>query len=255
MILNQKLFECISADAQATMVDQVTIGLGYTAVTTSDGGIGLAATGIAPQDSCAGSLDVQDYEQRPVIDLLGCIQGTDPMTRAMGLAAVNALSHRRSQQFPSDPGNTILFDRFKILSGVRVAMVGYFPPLVRLLQEKRVPLTVIDEARGIGDTKVFYEQLRGWAEVLLMTATSIINNTTETILSHAGPDLKTILLGPSTPMVPDAFDHLPIHMLAGTAITDGQQALKIVRHGGGARALRPVSHKIYWLAGLAPGAD
>jgi hypothetical protein len=36
-------------------------------------------------------------------------------------------------------------------------------------------------------------------------------------------------------------------MLAGTAIVDSQLALKVVRHGGGARALKPVSHKVYCL--------
>ena len=108
-------------------------------------------------------------------------------------------------------------------------------------------LSVIDDAKGLGDKKTFYGQLDGWADVLLITATSIINNSTETILSHAGPDLKIVLLGPSTPMIPEAFAHLPIHMLAGSAITEVQRALKIVRHSGGTRALKPVTRKIYWL--------
>jgi uncharacterized protein (DUF4213/DUF364 family) len=37
-------------------------------------------------------------------------------------------------------------------------------------------------------------------------------------------------------MIPEAFAHLPVHMLAGSAITDPQRALKIVRHSGGTRA-------------------
>ena len=59
--------------------------------------------------------------------------------------------------------------------------------------------------------------------------------------------VKAILLGPSTPMLPEAFTHLPVYMLAGTAITDPEKALAIVRHGGGARTLRPVSRKVYRL--------
>ena len=250
MGLNRKLFDCLSTVAQGATIDQVTIGLGYTAVTTSDGGIGLAATGVALNGCCAGSLKIDDYENRPVTDLLPCIERSDPMGRAMALAAINALNHRQSLRLPVDPGNTVLLDRFNIVSGARVAMVGYFPPLVRLLEDKMVSLTIVDDAKGIGDKYVFYQQLHGWADVLLITATTIINNTTESILAHAGPDLQTILLGPSTPMVPNAFDHLPIHMLAGTAITDREQALKIIRHGGGTQALKPVSRKIYWLASL-----
>ena len=103
------------------------------------------------------------------------------------------MNHKQALDLPDDPGNTVLFDHFSILSGARVAMVGYFPPLVRLLEEKNVPLSVIDDAKVLGEKKTFYHQLEGWADVLLITATSILNNSTEFILSHAGPEVKTEL--------------------------------------------------------------
>lgn len=252
MQLNRKLKACMSSAAESVTVDQVTIGIGYTAVTTSDGGIGIAATTL-PQDGChAGSID---FEDRPASDLLQLIMKPDPVGRTMALALINALNHRQAIRLPDDPSNTVLFDHFGMLSGARVAMVGYFPPLVHRLREKKIPLSVIDDAKGLGDKKTFYHQLTGWADVLLVTATSIINNTTESILSHAGPDLKTILLGPTTPMLPDAFDHLPIHMLAGSAISNSELALKVIRHGGGARSLKPASRKIYWLVNAGPRSD
>jgi uncharacterized protein (DUF4213/DUF364 family) len=249
MILNQKLFASVSAAAGRVMVEQVFIGIGYTAVTTSDGGIGIAATGVALDGSHAGNLDVTDYEGRPAIDLLEGILVPDPMHRTMALALVNALNHHRAMQFPEDLQNRILFDRFGILGNARVAMVGYFPPLVRFLEKKEIPLSVIDNARGIGDKKTFYRQLENWAEVLILTATSIVNSTMEELLAHAGPHLETVILGPSTPMLPEVFDHLPVHMLAGSAITDRSGVLKIVRHGGGTPALKPFSRKIYWCRG------
>jgi len=250
MELNQKLFDCLAPAAENVTVDQVTLGLGYTAVTTARGDIGIAATGVAMEICCAGNLDGIDYEGRPAIDLLQQILTADPMARTMALALINALNYRPAQDLPEDKDNRVLFDRFDLLSGARVAMVGYFPPLVRLLESRNVPLTVVDDAKGLGDKAVFYNRLGGWADTLLITATSIINNSTETILSHAGPGLKTILLGPSTPMLPEAFTHLPVHMLAGTALTDREKTLKIVRHGGGARTLKPVSRKVYRLTDL-----
>ena len=45
MRLNQKLYESMLPVASGITVELVTIGLGYTAVTTSDGGFGIAATG------------------------------------------------------------------------------------------------------------------------------------------------------------------------------------------------------------------
>jgi uncharacterized protein (DUF4213/DUF364 family) len=92
---------------------------------------------------------------------------------------------------------------------------------------------------AMGNKKSFCDQLDGWADDLLITATRTINSATVTILSHAGPALKTVLLGPPPPMVPKAFTGLPIDMLAGAAITDPRQALKIIRHGGGTRVPKP----------------
>ena len=247
MKLNHKLFESVSTAADRVKVDQVTIGIGYTAVTTSDGAIGIAATGVALDGCCAGNRDVVNFEGCPATDLLQLIMNYDHMERTMALALINALNHKQSLMLPEDPGNALLLDHYGILSGARVAMVGYFPPLVRLLEEKKVPLSVIDDAKGLDDKETFYQKLEGWADVLLITATSIINNSTETILSHAGPDVKTVLLGPSTPMLPEAFAHLPIHMLAGSAITDPERTLKIVRHSGGTRALKSVTRKVFCL--------
>ena len=246
MLLNQKLFESVGDVAGRTIIEQVTIGLGYTAVTTSDGGIGIAATGAGLNDGRSGNMDIPDYEGRPAIDLLESILAPDPMRRTMALALINALNNTRAMKLPEDATNRILYDRFDILNGRQVAMVGYFPPLVRFLEKKQVPLSVIDKARGIGDKQVFYRQLSDWAEILILTATSIVNSTMEEILSHAGPHLKTVILGPSTPMLPGAFGHLPVHMLAGSAITNREQALKAVRHGGGTRALKPFNRKVYW---------
>lgn len=247
MELNRKLLESVATTADRVTVDQVTIGIGYTAVTTSDGAIGIAATDVARDDCWAGNREVLDFEGGPATDLLQLIMRTDAMARTMALALINALNHPKTMTLSDDPGNRVLIKHFGVLSGARVAMVGYFPPLVRLLTEKNVPLAIIDDAKGLNDKESFYRKLEVWADVLLITATSIINNSTETLLSHAGPRLRTILLGPTTPMLPEAFDHLPIHMLAGTAITDPAQALKIIRHGGGARALKPVSRKVYRL--------
>lgn len=80
-------------------------------------------------------------------------------------------------------------------------MVGYFGPLMKIFKDKKAELEVIDEFRGIGIKKVFYEKLGNWADVLFLTSTSILNNTTEEILSYVGNKVKAVLLGPTAPMV------------------------------------------------------
>lgn len=247
--LDQKLYDAAIDLADRVRVERVTIGPGYTAVITSNGGAGIAATARSRDGALPGNLNMIDYENMPTMDLLQGILSSDPMLRTVALALINALNNTRAMAFAEDSQSRALLDRFDILGGRRVAMVGYFPPLVRMLEEKRVPLSVIDNARGIGNKEIFYRDLSDWAEVLILTATSITNRTMEEILDNTGAGVRTVVLGPTTPMLPEAFDRLPVHMLAGSAITDAGEALKAVRHGGeGMRALRPFTRKVYWCA-------
>lgn len=79
----------------------------------------------------------------------------------------------------------------------------------------------------------------------MLTSTSILNNSTEEILTNAGEKLKTVMLGPSTPMVAEAFNHLPVDMLAGTVPIDKENTLKAIRHGMGTPVLHKYSRKIF----------
>jgi uncharacterized protein (DUF4213/DUF364 family) len=81
--------------------------------------------------------------------------------------------------------------------------------------------------------------------VLFLTSTSILNNSTEEILANVHGKVKTLMLGPSTPMVAKAFDHLPVHMLAGTVPLDKENTVKAVRHGMGTPVLHRFSRKSY----------
>jgi uncharacterized protein (DUF4213/DUF364 family) len=104
---------------------------------------------------------------------------------------------------------------------------------------------VLDAFRGIGSQESFFKKLSGWADVLFLTSTSIINNTTEQILERVNADTKTALLGPSTPMVAGAFKDLPVHILAGTVPVEKNAVLKAVRHGLGTRYIHKFSKKSF----------
>jgi len=247
MLLNEKLFRYFSDKSQKTRVDLLCLGLGYTAVVTSDGGIGMAYTYFEDKKSCMALNEAIDYEDRPAAALLEKIRSEHPLERSMALAVVNALNHENALKLPEDKDNTILFKSFRLEPDANVAMVGYFGPLVKRLEAKKVPLEILDVSRSLGERKDFYAKLNGWADVLLLTSTSILNNTTEEILSHLHEKVKVALLGPSTPMVAEAFAHLPVHMLAGTVPLERDNIIKAVRHGMGTPVLQRFSRKSFLL--------
>ena len=245
MELNKRLYDLFLPQSRNVIVETLSIGLGYTAVTTSDGGTGLSYTYFNDKKSCMVLNRDVDHEGGPAEGLLEAILSDTPIERSMGLALINALNHRTALELPDDADNTVMFERFKIDKGRRVAMVGYFGPLVRNFEQKGVLLEILDISRGLGDKESFYKKLRDWAQVLLLTSTSILNNSAEEILSHAGKDVKTAMLGPSTPMTADAFRHLPVAMLAGTVPIDQENTLKAVRHGMGTPVLHRYSRKVF----------
>jgi uncharacterized protein (DUF4213/DUF364 family) len=245
MILNDKLYRLFIAEARKVQVDSLCLGLGYTAVVTSDGGVGLAYTYFEDKKSCMVLNNSIDYEGRAAVELLEKIKSDSPIERSMALALVNALNHQKALLLPEDENNEIMFEIFKITKGTKVAMVGYFGPLIKRFEQKGAALEVLDRSRELGRVGDFYKKLKNWADVLFLTSTSILNNSTEEILANAHARLKTIMLGPSTPMVKQAFEHLPVHMLAGTVPLEKENVLKAVRHGAGTPVLHRFSRKSY----------
>ena len=245
MILNDTLFKYFIAKAENVQVNLLCLGLGYTAVVTSDGGIGIAYTYFENKKSCMLLNDGADYEGRPASELLEKIKSDHQIERSMALALVNALNYQNALQLPEDKYNEIMFETFNITKGTKVAMVGYFGPLIKHFEQREALLEILDQSRGLGRPADFYVKLKSWADVLFLTSTSILNNSTEEILANVHAGVKTIMLGPSTPMVAEAFDHLPVHMLAGTVPLDKENIVKAVRHGMGTPILHRFSRKSY----------
>jgi uncharacterized protein (DUF4213/DUF364 family) len=245
MIINDKLYNLFRDKAEKIRVDTLCLGLGYTAVVTSDGGIGIAYTYFEDKKSCMLLNEAADYEDRPALGLLEKIKSDHQIERSMALALVNALNYQHALQLPEDEKNEIMFEQFNIAKGTNVSMVGYFRPLIKRFEKKEAVLDILDQSRGLGRKADFYKNLKNRADVLFLTSTSILNNSTEEILANVHGKVKTLMLGPSTPMVAGAFDHLPVHMLAGTVPLDKERLLKAIRHGMGTPVLHKFSRKSY----------
>ncbi len=245
MELNSRLYDLFAEKAKQVKVEMLILGLGYTAVTTSDQGIGISYTYFQNKVTCTLNHNYCDYEGQPAIELLEKIKSSDPIQRSMALALVNALNYENALLLPQDPGNKILFEKFAIGKGTKVAMVGFFGPMMKIFSEKGAVVEVKDEFQGLGKKGDFDEKLSNWADVLFLTSTSVLNSTTEDILKNVGKNVRTVMLGPSTPMVKEAFEHLPVQMLAGTVPVDKDKVLKAVRHGTGTPVIQKFSRKSF----------
>lgn len=257
MGLVENLYDFFYKKARETKIVHVCTGLRYTAVATEDGGTGVAFTYTGGGGCCPRREDYRDYEGQRADELLELIKSPTPIHRSMALALINALNHERAVRLPEEPSDDGWMDSFAIGPGSRVAMVGLFRPLMKILRNRGAEVEVIElnGDHGAGDfgfgrvlhggqEAIFYEKLRDWAQTLILTSTSILNSTAEEVLGVAGPDVKAIMIGPTTPMAPEAFAGLRVRMLAGTAPVDCEAVLRAVRHGAGTPVIQQFSRKV-----------
>ena len=85
-----------------------------------------------------------------------------------------------------------------------------------------------------------------------MTSTTLLGDTADELLRAAGPQVRVALLGPTTPLLPEAFAGTRVELLGGTVPREVPEVLRAVRHGGGAREVLPYCRKVYCV--LRPGA-
>ncbi len=249
----ERLHAALRERAAQVAVDQLVVGLGYTAVVLEDGGAGLAYTWADDRSGCSHLRGWDGAEGSPAVRLLDLLLAAGGLERSIGMAAANALNHAVALELPEDEGAAgSLVRELGIGRGTRVSMVGFFPPVARVFAELGVELDVVDDAKGMGDQDAFGERLREWAEVLVMTSTTLLGDTADELLLAAGPQARVAFLGPTTPLVTAAYAGTGVELLGGTVPREVPEVLRAVRHGGGAREILPFCRKVYRV--LRPGA-
>ena len=134
-------------------------------------------------------------------------------------------------------------------------MVGHFGPLVNAIQERAGSLTVferIDLPAGLLRPTAEAFDILPRCQVALITGTTIINHTIERLLQAAGQCREIIVLGPSTPLLPEAFKEERVSLLSGVLVKDPPAVLQVVSEGGGMRQFSPFVQKVSLPAQLAP---
>lgn len=244
MNIRQQIINYLADRAGALRIADVRIGLGYTAVMLENGQTGLAGTPLRHiRPGCTAFDGMLPLAGRKALDLLERVASKDPLETALGLATANALANLPSPAL--DSGDVLKF--VKIGPEDRVGMVGHFAPLVKPVKETGARLTVfeqIDTPAGNMRPAAEIAQRLPECSVCLITATSIINHTFDEIAEAARYCRSVVLLGASTPLIPEIFKATPITRLSGVLVKKPEEILHIVSCGGGMRRFGKVIKKV-----------
>ncbi len=232
-----KLADHLFTVARRAEIDTVWIGLGYTAVRLRGGHTGLAWTPPV-QGGCSPLEEAGTLTERPVAELLRMVEAETPLPRAVGLATANALLN----QLPRPPVvKEEIIESLGIAATDRVAMVGYFGPLVQRLRQTGCQLDII-ELDGSRPGVLSPDEGRpvlARCNVAIVTGTSLVTGTCEALLADLGQPREAVLLGPSSPFCPEIFAGTPLTRIAGARVVDSNALLRVVSEGGGTPRFKP----------------
>jgi hypothetical protein len=221
----------------------IRVGLGYTAVALGDGRCGLAYT-LHEQDheSCTVIPDAGNLAGRKASELISWLKQPDQTACAVGLATVNALIDIPDNAIESD-----ILDLLQVGPEDSVGMIGYFGPLVGQIRNRARILTIF-ERKPIPDLGVLPDSSAGdllpQCQVVILSATTLLNQTIDGLLDCCRSAREIAVLGPSTPFLPGPFRKRGVTLLSGVRVLDKTRILQIVSEAGGTRSFGTAIRKL-----------
>lgn len=228
----------------------------FCAVQLDDGSVGLAFTLL---DGILGALHARGSAAGgAAMDLVRGYAEGDGAARALGLAAINALTRRlfdRARFLPDDSVDS--FGSLRLAPGDRLGMIGHFTPLIGQARALGIPVTVLElkpelvrEEPGLVVT-LDARRLAGCNKIV-STSTLLLNDTFEETSAAWRGAQAVAIVGPSAGCPPDPLFAAGVSAVGAAWITDADVFLARVAAG---EQWGASSRKVTLLPQHYPGLD
>ncbi len=238
LTVHKRLITYLLPYAEHLTISDVRIGLGYTAVKLENGHGGVAWTPNSSPTGCTHFGGAGTLIGRPVKQLLTMLgDEVSVLARTLGLATANALLV--SLPNPLQVKEEVI-SSLHITQNDRVAMVGYFGPVIPQLRKIGCQLDILELNDTHSDTLPPEKagDVLSACTVAIITGTSLINGTFDELNAKLGKPRAAVLLGPSSPLCVKVFADTKITHLAGSRVRDTDAVLRIVSEGGGTMMMK-----------------
>ncbi len=227
MLTVMTIIDDLLADARSSSPDcavqDVLIGLHWTAVLSQY--LGLAAT--QTEESCCFAEDIAEaghLHQKTASELAEYLRSSRPLEASVGMAALNSFLR-------VDERNAVELNARDLIieggSGKNVALVGHFQ-FTEEIRRSAAQCWVLELDPTPGDLPASQApQYLPQAEIIGITATTLLNGTFENLAHLFPPTALVVMLGPSTPLSRVLFDY-GVDVLAGARVGDPQAILRSI---------------------------
>ncbi len=206
------------------------IGDMYVGIINSDGNVGVCATlGTEINDKLfkSGEPDI-----------------SDPVHRIILNAWFNSICNYRQEY----DHITDIFDGIDFRTKGNIVMVGYFESLYHKFLKANIDLKVFDiqkESHILSDISEFGTALSE-CNTLILTGTTIFNNTFTDIVGRSPEKCEIFLLGPSNILSPDMFSYRNIKVVFGSVFEKNDtRVFDKIAAGHGTRGFLNYLKKVY----------
>ena len=232
-------------------VARVSVGIFFTGVKLSNGSGGLSATPVKSMpaavcctSSAAALPSPGKLRGMPVVRLLEDLHRPYPIRRAIAIAALNAVIETiwRLDEAALPFGSPVEGDAFELLkisAASRVALVGAFPPYIRELRKRGQDFKILElDPSVLKPAEMPYyapadtaDQVIPWADIIITTGTTLINDTLDGLLSYARPSAQIAVIGPTTPLLPAPFIQRGVTLIGGCRVNHADELLDVLAEG------------------------
>lgn len=247
----EQVNKILEKDIDNITVERAVLGIFFSGVKLSDGSGGLCFTPIKeiPEAVCCPSSAKAmplsgKLAGRSVRAYLDDIFGENILKKTLGIAVLNALSascwnRMKDQGYEVETGKDA-FDDIVIQPGIKAVVVGALVPIIRKLIAAQTEFHILEmDAATLKEKErpYFAEASRATefvpdTDLLVITGTTVLNDTLSGLLSMAKPGAQIIVTGPTASMLPDAFFSRGVTTLGGIIVTKPDELLDIISEGG-----------------------
>jgi uncharacterized protein len=242
----------LGPDLERIAVERAVVGIYYTGVKRDNGTAGACATPVETlrETFCCPTTTTEPSPGRMrgarAFDLAKQALSANGIRRGLGIAAINALADSCWRRRPHPEAELRLgvdaFDATDIRPGDNVVVVGAFVPFLHALKQRRQPFLVLEQNPALlkADELPFFrpaeqaDAVVPEADVLLITGTTLVNDTLEDLIALARPAARITMVGPTAGLLPDAFLRRGVDVIGSVRITAPDAFLDVLAEGGGA---------------------
>jgi|LGVF01.1.fsa_nt_gb uncharacterized protein (DUF4213/DUF364 family) len=215
-------------DFDLRKLEKLTTGTKYTAVLLKNGNIGVCANlghKINTEIINYSKLNLKDFSHRIVLN-----------------AYFNALlNYSNKSEKKGDIFEIVNFRRYK-----HIVMIGLFKPIVKKFQEDNIPIIVFDyrKTNSVLTSSIEQNKFQRKADAIILTSTSIFNNTFLNLIYNTNNNCDIFMLGPSSIMTQELLQYRNIKIIFGATFRKfDHRVLNVIQNDGGTRKFLKFGNK------------